>query len=162
MFKNMKLAAKITVGFISVIVIAVAIGGLAIWNMQAVQSQSALLAQEYVPQQTVVGDVQAEFQKVMFDMRGYAFSEDKAYLERGRKAIAATREQLAGAKDLAGRATQLAKLREAVGPIEANIAEYERLVARANAPMAVPKIAWVWAMDRPCASRRNGTKTAQA
>jgi methyl-accepting chemotaxis protein len=60
------LAGKIAVGFIAVITIAIALGGLAIWNMRGVQTQSAVLADEYAPQQAQVTELQRDFQSAAF------------------------------------------------------------------------------------------------
>ena len=127
MFKNMKLGTKIAVGFASVIVIAVALGSLAVWSMRGVQGQSSLLAEEYAPQQDKVTALQRDFQSAAFEMRGYAYTEVKKFLEAGRAAIARSKTDLAAAKELAGKSPHLGRLREAAALFEKNLAEYERL-----------------------------------
>ena len=46
-FTNMKLGTKIASGFIAILVIAMALGGLAAWNMFSLQSNVNILANEY-------------------------------------------------------------------------------------------------------------------
>ncbi len=50
--KNMKLGTKIAVGFGSLLTIAIALGGLAVINMMAVQERSEVLDTEYMPSAT--------------------------------------------------------------------------------------------------------------
>ena len=58
MFKNMKLATKMGVGFGSLIVIVCLLGGLAIYNMTSVTSESEKLANEYVPEVRLANNVE--------------------------------------------------------------------------------------------------------
>ena len=131
MFKNMKLSAKLGVGFGSLVVIMAVLGGVAAWNMKAVQRQSAQLANEYTPQVDHTGDVEANLLATMMDMRGYALSEDKQLLEQGQKSLGEVKRAIASAKDLAQQAPDLVELKTAVAKIEPKIVEYEDLCNRA-------------------------------
>ena len=53
MFKSMKLRTKDGSGFALLIVIAVALGGLAVWSMMGVQTTTQVLSNDHVPAVTV-------------------------------------------------------------------------------------------------------------
>jgi methyl-accepting chemotaxis protein len=80
---KMKLAAKIGFGFAALIVIAMALGGLAVVNMTKVEHTSTTLAEAYVPAVGVANEVERNALVTMYDMRGYAFTEDEDFLKRG-------------------------------------------------------------------------------
>ncbi|HRF91370.1 MAG TPA: hypothetical protein PLF65_11270, partial [Desulfobacter postgatei] len=48
--RNLSLGIKISGGFGLLILIAIALGGMAVWNMNTVKTQSVMLAEEYVPE----------------------------------------------------------------------------------------------------------------
>lgn len=48
--KNLSLGLKISLGFALLIIIAASLGIMAIWRMGGVETQSAMLADEYVPE----------------------------------------------------------------------------------------------------------------
>ncbi|MBF0303699.1 MAG: MCP four helix bundle domain-containing protein, partial [Desulfamplus sp.] len=57
MFKNMKLGTKIALGFGSLIIIALLLGGMAVVNMRTVSVESTKLANEYVPEVAVASEI---------------------------------------------------------------------------------------------------------
>ncbi len=128
MFKNMKLSAKLGVGFGSLIVIAVTLGAVAVWRMWEVQGNSTMLASEYVPEVDVANDIERTSQQTMYEMRGYGLSEDEKYLTKGRENIAQLSKHLDEAKALADKSAHLVKLNAAVGDLQAAVAEYKNLV----------------------------------
>jgi len=127
MFKNMKLGAKITTGFTLVIVMASILGGLAIWNMKDVETQSAVLKDENVPQVTVGNNIERNSMLTMYSMRGYAFTQDPQFLEEGQKYLQELKNKLNEATELANSSEGLDKLRKDVQGITAKVNEYEKL-----------------------------------
>ncbi len=82
MFKRMKLAAKIGFGFGSLIVIAIILGGGATVCMLVVKNMSMRLSEQHVPAVEVATEIERTTAAVMFNARGYGFSEDATYLEQ--------------------------------------------------------------------------------
>jgi chromosome segregation ATPase len=124
----MKLGAKIGLGFGIVIVIALFLGILAIWNMTGVKTGVDSLAQEYVPEVQIANDAERASLLTMYNIRGYSYTGDAAFLENGRKYIGEIKKSLEEAKELASKARNLTKLKEGAGIAEAKVSEYEQLV----------------------------------
>jgi methyl-accepting chemotaxis protein len=84
MFKNMKLSAKISLGFGLLILIAVGLEGLACWSMLGVKGTATQLAQEIVPEVVLVNNIERTVLQTMFAARGYAYTENDQFLEEAR------------------------------------------------------------------------------
>ncbi len=126
--KKMKLGTKIGVGFGLLIVIALALGGMAYWNMGNVATCAEMLAAEYVPEVAVANNVERNSLMTMFNLRGYQFTEDPEFLKTGREYLGKVKEYLKNAKDLGVRSKHLAKLKEHVDGVTANVAKYEEIL----------------------------------
>jgi methyl-accepting chemotaxis protein len=113
--KKMKLAAKISVGFGLLIVIALALGGMAVFNMSSVEKNTVAMEQKYVAEVAILSQMERRSQRTMYNMRGYAMSEDKKYLELGPKGPGPGQGVLGKAKDLSDKFTELVKLKANVG-----------------------------------------------
>ncbi len=83
--KNLKLAVKIGFGFGFLIVIACALGGMAVFNMIRVEHDSTRLAQEYVPEVSIANEVERNALLLMYDMRGYGLSRQESFLQSSRE-----------------------------------------------------------------------------
>jgi len=125
--KNLKLAAKIGVGFGLVIAIAVALGAVAILSMTGVQGDARRLAEETVPQVTVANNVERSSLQTMYNMRGYSLSRDTNYLQLAKSNLADVKKYLADAEALAGKYPRLVELRKNVGQAKAHVDEYSTL-----------------------------------
>ncbi len=111
MFTNLKLAGKISLGFGSLIGIAIILGCLAIWNMNAVRGDSNKLAKEYVPEVTVAVELRGAVNRLMYEMRGYGFTENEAYLEKAQKEVQAVNGAIEKAAELEKKSKYLKKLK---------------------------------------------------
>ena len=129
MFKNMKLGTKIATGFGALIVVAVALGGLAVFKMKSVEESSIMLAEEYVPEAVLASDLESRVWRTMYGFRGYGFTGEKKYYDEGMAALAQIKETLGKADELAGKAKHLVKLKGALTDAKQSLAEYERQVA---------------------------------
>ncbi len=83
----MKLSAKIGVGFGSLILIAVLLGGIAVFNMLKVSSIARHMVEAEVPTVAVANNVERFSLSTMYEFRGYQFTEQAVYKERGDKNI---------------------------------------------------------------------------
>lgn len=128
MFKNLRLGLKIGLGFASLLIIATALGGLAIWNMSVVSQQSQRLANEYVPEVDIAYHLEQSMLLAQFDMRLYGFVGTDESLRSTRDYLNATKGYIADAQALAAQYEGLATLRRNAGLMEEIVGEYEALV----------------------------------
>lgn len=135
----MKLGVKIGSGFAILLAIAMALGGLAMWNMSTVEEQTLMLAEEYVPEVGIANNIERYSMLTMYEMRGYGFTEQEAFLAPARDNLSEVRTHLQSAKQLADQSVHLVKLKAAVEEVEQRVDEYEGLVEQTvsvNAKMA--------------------------
>ena len=99
----MKLGTKITLGFVSLIVIALVLGGLAVWNMSNVKTIANTLANANVPEVAVANEVERDSLKTMYETRGYAYTEEKGFLDGAKKELEQVKKNLKDAKDHAAK-----------------------------------------------------------
>jgi methyl-accepting chemotaxis protein len=123
------LGKRIGVGFGILIVIILALGAVAIWNMVIVKDQSEIMEEEYVPEMKNANAVDSSLRWAMYEMRAYGFTEEGKYLEKGRGHMTALKEEITGAKDLVSRSPHLVQLGAAIQNIESGVNEFETLIA---------------------------------
>ena len=123
----MKLGTKIGLGFGLLILIAMILGGIAVWNMKRVGTESDKLANAYAPEVKMANDVERNSLLTMYAMRGYAMSEEEHYLTAAQDQLVEVKQHLEEMKALADRSPDLAKLRTAVPEAQKGVATYEQL-----------------------------------
>jgi methyl-accepting chemotaxis protein len=128
MSRNPSLRFKIASGYAFILILAMVLGGLALWSMKQVDGLSMKLSMEYIPQVGVANNVERYSLDTMYHLRGYALSLDKQYLDAGRKGLGELKKYLDEAKRLASRYDDLAQMKEALVAAEGNLSEFERLV----------------------------------
>jgi methyl-accepting chemotaxis protein len=109
--KTLSLGAKISLGFAILIVISIALGTMAIWNMNRVETQSTMLANEYIPEVDVAVELRGASNRVMYEMRGYGFTEDTSFYDAGIKELAAVDAALEKARKLEAASPNLKQLK---------------------------------------------------
>jgi methyl-accepting chemotaxis protein len=133
MFKNMKLGTKLGCGFGALVLVAVFLGSMAVWNMRGVQIQSQELASEYVPEVTLANQIERNQLQTMYHVRAYSLTEEQVSLTEGTAKLAEVAKSIEKIGQLADRSPHLVKLRDAVPIAKAKIAEYDTLVDRTEA-----------------------------
>ncbi len=128
MFKRMKLGTKILSGFGILVILALGLGGLAVVEMKGVETESAKLAQEYVPETRIASEIERDVFSTMYAIRGYGYTGDKGFHEEGVAAMGEVKESLKKAEALASQSMHLNTLKGSIGEAERAIAEYERLM----------------------------------
>ena len=125
----MKLGTKIIAGFAALIAIAILLGGTAVWKMSGVKSIATTLANDYMPATAVANNVERESLDTMYEMRGYAFTEDTNMLAKAVANLADVKKHLQEAKELADKSADgnLKFLKEAAEKAEEKALEYEAL-----------------------------------
>lgn len=125
MFRDLRLAAKIGVGFGLLIIIAISLGGLAVWNMSKVQTKAEALGQENVPEVRVANNIERHSIMTMYQVRGYDFSEEPKYLEAGRAELANVKGYVEEALKLAADFPGLAELGKQANEVKGEVLQYE-------------------------------------
>jgi methyl-accepting chemotaxis protein len=118
---------KLNGSFLAVSALTLILGALAISNMWSVKSTANVLATQNVPQVAVANEVERWSLKTMYQSRGYAYSEEKQFLDTSR----ANLEKVKGfLKDAAAHAEKynLAELRTNAARANEKVAEYEQLL----------------------------------
>ncbi len=126
--KNLSLGVKIAFGFAVLIVISAVLGLMAIWNMKNVSTQSTILAHEYVPEVDVAVELRGAANRLMYEMRGYGFTEDNKYYQSARVEIEAVETALQKARDLEEKSPNLKKLKAQIEAAAKAVEEYKRLI----------------------------------
>ena len=125
--KHLKLATKLVAGFGAILAIALLLGSMAVFNMNGVKGTAVQIQKEIVPEVAVANDVERSSLHTMYNMRGYAFTEEAQYLELARKNLEEVKKFLADAQKHAATSVRLSKLKETAQKAEASALEYERL-----------------------------------
>jgi methyl-accepting chemotaxis protein len=122
--KNLKLGSKIGAAFGLLILIALLLGGLALWNMSRASSASAKLAEEYVPEVDIAVNLERAARETMYHVRGYTWTEEKRFVDMTENAYKDVVKYFGQAKELAAKYPELVKLKEAVGSLESKIKDW--------------------------------------
>ncbi|BAH74490.1 methyl-accepting chemotaxis protein [Solidesulfovibrio magneticus] len=125
--RNLKLGIKIGIGFGILILIACALGGMAIFNMTTVEHNAKKLSDEYVPEVAIANNIERSSFLTMYAWRGYSLSEEIAYLDEGKKELFQVQKFLSEAKNHADKYQNLVKLRENVALAQSKVNEYSKL-----------------------------------
>jgi len=131
----MKLGTKLYLGFASLVAIAVLLGGLAVWKMSGVKRDATAMAADYMPAVVTANSVEREALNTMYEMRGYAYTEQPEFLTKSRSNLLDVKKSLDAAKLLAAKSgTTMDFLKQAAERAESKTLEYEQL---ANQTVAV-------------------------
>ncbi|MGO8943031.1 MAG: methyl-accepting chemotaxis protein [Syntrophobacteraceae bacterium] len=128
---SMKLGAKIGVGFGVLVLLALALGSLAVWNIRAVQTTAERVAKVYMPQVKLASDLERDFLQAVFGVTVYASTQDGKFLDLGKKALAEVKKDLKDGEQLASRYTDLASFRDKTEKTGIRINQFEQQVNQA-------------------------------
>jgi methyl-accepting chemotaxis protein len=123
--KNMSLALKIASGFAILIIIAGALGLMAIYNMGNVETQSRVLAHEYVPEVKVANELRGASNRVMYEMRGYGFTQEDRFYKEALKELQAVDTALEKAAKLESESKNLKMLKGQLETATKAVDEYK-------------------------------------
>jgi len=128
----MKLGTKLGLGFGLLIVITCLLGGLAVYNMKNVASESTTLAHEYVPEVEVGAELRGAVNRTMYQMRGYSYSENEELYNKAQAELAATKAALDKGRELSKTAHNLKKLAGQIESASSAVEKYGQLAAETN------------------------------
>lgn len=126
--KNIKLGMKLGLGFGLLIIIMLALGGLAIMNMMNVSGDSDRLANEYVPEWIIAGNIAESQYQAVYNLALYSQTHDASRLAQGLNDIRAIREHLEQGRRLAQERPRLVQLRTRVQDIASLVNAFEEAV----------------------------------
>jgi methyl-accepting chemotaxis protein len=130
MFKNLRLGAKLGLGFGILLFILCALGATSFIAMNDAKTGSDKLDRMYVPEVGAAMKVQQSALTTMYAMRGFALSEDPVYWAQGTRLLGELRTALAEAQDLSAKYPQLTVLRANVGGAVAKVEEYAEVARK--------------------------------
>nr|WP_320014369.1 methyl-accepting chemotaxis protein [uncultured Desulfobacter sp.] len=126
--KNVSLGLKITYGFAVLIVISVALGLMAVMNMQTVETKSKMLADEYIPEMAIAMELSDAANQVAFEMRGYGYTEDKKFYQLSQAAMDSVDMALQKARELDENSQNLKKLKAQINIASKAVEAYNVLI----------------------------------
>jgi methyl-accepting chemotaxis protein len=112
----------------AILLIAAALGMLAIINFSTISGHSDKLAHEYIPEVVLASMIEKTALETMYAIRGYGFTEEEEFLKQGRGHLTDIHKELDEAAELAKKATSLVVLNEKVDGIRDAVEKYEKLV----------------------------------
>ncbi len=130
---SMTLGKKIALGFAALILIAGILGGMAVFNMKAVQALAQKLAKQYVPESQIAGDLQTAISQAQIGVRSYGFTAERAYLEDARKGMEAAHKHQQAAHKLADEHPELVKLSEHLKELDPTLNSFEDFIGQTEA-----------------------------
>jgi methyl-accepting chemotaxis protein len=125
---KLTIGKKIGLGFAGILLILIAIGGFSIFKMKQAVTGSQYLSEDYVPELDIASRLQAGMADVRVNGRSYQFTSEKAYLVKGREALAIVKTAVTEAEALAAKTIKLIKLKEQVKTAPALLNSYEQLL----------------------------------
>ncbi|QOY55777.1 methyl-accepting chemotaxis protein [Candidatus Sulfurimonas marisnigri] len=125
--KKLTLTTRINLGFALLVIITLALGVISIVNMKSSEVDSHKLAEIYVPEVEIANNIERYAILAMYDIKSYSLSEDKKFLDSGRKTIKKVKHYLDEAKEFAQRFS-LADLVKQEAEARKSIDIYEELV----------------------------------
>ncbi|MFZ5585446.1 MAG: methyl-accepting chemotaxis protein [Thermodesulfobacteriota bacterium] len=130
---SLKLSSKMQLAFGLLTLLTLALGGLTIWQMRAVQSLQERLDGAYAPQVEVASHLHRYWMECIYDMRGFAMSGSDELLAKGLAALDRVEAHAAEALELGAASADLAGLKEAGQRIKALAADYRRMIEETRA-----------------------------
>jgi methyl-accepting chemotaxis protein len=128
---NLKLAAKMAIGFGLVIAVAIAPGGIAVLSMIGAQGDARRLSSETVPQVDVANNLERSAHFANFYMRGVATRATD--LIPARQYMADTQKYIADAEALASKFPRLTDLKKNMTDAKSKVDEYAKLAENIEA-----------------------------
>ncbi|MGD9123500.1 MAG: methyl-accepting chemotaxis protein, partial [Desulfarculaceae bacterium] len=95
--------------------------------MDHVETANIEMKEKYVAEVEILSQLERRSQRTMYNMRGYAMSEDKKYLDLGKQDLGKVKDSLAEAKALSDKFNELKKLKANIAKTMDKVASYENL-----------------------------------
>ncbi len=129
-FRDLKLITKIGGGFGILVIISLMLGGISVFSMLNVNDKSTQLAEEYIPEVRVATDLRGAVNRLMYEMRGFALSEDHEYYKKAQQELTDVNKYLDEASELAQNAKNLKALKGQTAEAKTALSDYTELIKR--------------------------------
>ncbi len=127
-WKNIRIGGKLGIGFGLLIVIAVALGLMAVVNMTNIKTETNYLANEYLPEMEIANNVERTFLNAIFELRAYNYTNDESFLRKGENLMGEVEQNISEAYSLSERAERLVKLEGGTKTVDENLKKYQDLL----------------------------------
>nr|MDA3951007.1 HAMP domain-containing protein [Spirochaeta sp.] len=127
MLKNLKMALKMALGFGLLIALLAIVGGLAVFNLLQIQTDSVRLRDEYVAEVEIANNIERNALQMMYANRGYSLTFQDSFFETGMEYDAEVERYLDEAEALSQQYTGLTALAEQVLVARESMAQYDAL-----------------------------------
>ena len=124
MFRKMKIGTKLALSFGVLLLIFAGVGALSWVNMNSVRTEADALAEQYVPESNMAGDVLDSIKDMVFEIRSFGDTYDKKYNDAGHTFAANARKYLGVAAEHAAKYPRLVRLREDIPKVEASLDDF--------------------------------------
>lgn len=128
-WKNLKLSAKLALGFGAIMLLVLLIGVITIVQLRAVQQKAKALTNEFIPLTEVSNQIAFSAQRAMYAQRGYRYTESEAFLKEGREHLNELRRLIGEAEVLTAKYLSLEQFKASVVSTRNALNEYERYLA---------------------------------
>ncbi len=128
----MKLSTKIANGYGLVIVIALILGGMAVYNMNRVKSDSRDLANLFVPGVSMEYELESSFRELLFTVRGYSYTGNDSFYIQAEQQYKKIEEIIEKAEKHAGTDEKLSAMKDGMHKIKENITKYNGFIKASN------------------------------
>lgn len=119
---------KVASGFGILIFIAIALGGVAVYNMWQIAKEASFLAKEFVPEIKAANLSERLSSKTMYEARGYAYSEEARFYTACLNEYKKTTDSLKDAETLSKNSVNLAELGQNVAQAKESVDKYGKLL----------------------------------
>ena len=126
---KLTIGKKIGLGFASVLLILITIGGFSIVKMKTAVTDSKYLSEDYVPELDIAAKLQSGMADVRVNGRSYQFTGEKTYLESGRKALTSVKGRGQGVGRTGGQDNQAGQAQGTGETVPGLVSSYEQLLA---------------------------------
>ncbi len=126
---RLTIGKQIGAGFMVLLLIISVLGSLGVWWMKTTQMESETLVREYVPEMGVASKIRAGANRLMYEMRGFVFTEEPAYFDAALKQVNRLNTGIKDGYELVQSAPRLTQLAGALKEIDAAKNEYEAAMA---------------------------------
>jgi methyl-accepting chemotaxis protein len=125
---SLTIGKRIALGFTTILVILLILGAMALVSMQTVKTIATRIQIESVPAVDVANNVERNSLQTMYQMRGFAYTEETSFLDAANKELEKTKDFLKKAQELGASTPALASLKTAADSAEKSAIIYEGLV----------------------------------
>lgn len=127
MHKNLKLGTKIGLGFSAVILIVLIMGIWLILQMNNLVKKGSILSNEVLPEILITDELERNFINAVYEMRGYAYSADQDFYEKGSARIEKTNDEIKSAEDLITKSVTLSGFKKNIQQTSEGVKSYENM-----------------------------------